>query len=112
MPAKRTKIWTKESVLQESKKYKTRTEFAHGSPGAFQAAWKKGWLPEMVWHVPKVRNWTKEAVFEESHKYTSRTEFARNCVGAYMAAKRKWLARRDDLATIKSSCQMDKGGLF
>ena len=89
---RRKKKWTKESVLQESKKYTTRTEFAHGAPGAFGAACKNGWLSEMLWHIPKVRNWTKESVFEESHKYTSRTEFARKCVGAYMAAKKNgWL---------------------
>ena len=86
------KKWNKESVLQESKKYTTRTEFAHAVPGAFGAAFKNGWLSEMVWHIPQVRSWTKESVFEESHKYTSRTEFARKCVGAYMAAKRNgWL---------------------
>ena len=85
MPAKGSKIWTKEGVFQESRKYTSRTEFAHGSPGAYQAACKKRWLSEMVWHIPKIRSWTKEAVFEESHKYTSRTEFARLCVGASMS---------------------------
>ena len=112
MPAKGSKVWTKEGVLQESKKYTSRTEFAHGSPGAYQAASKKGWLDEMTWLIPKVRNWTKEAVFEESHKYTSRTEFARKCVGAYMAATRNgwleemtWLPLKRKIKWSKHSCK-------
>ena len=111
MPAKGSKIWTKEGVLQESRKYTSRTEFAHGSPGAYQAASKKGWLSEMVWLIAKVRNWTKEAVFEESHKYTSRTEFARKCVGAYMAATRNgwleemtWLPLKRKIKWSKEEC--------
>ena len=111
MPAKGSKVWTKEGVLQESKKYTSRTEFAHGSPGAYQAASKKGWLEEMVWLIPKVRNWTKEAVFEESHKYSSRTEFARKCVGAYMAAKKNgwleemtWLPLKRKIKWSKEEC--------
>lgn len=111
MGEKKKMKWTKERVLQESKKYITRTEFAHGSPGAFHAAWKKGWLSEMVWHIPQVRNWTREAVFEESRKYTSRTEFARKCVGAYMAAKRNgwldemtWLPLKVHIKWTKEDC--------
>ena len=111
MPAKGSKIWTKENVLQESRKYTSRTEFAHGSPGAYQAASKKGWLSEMVWLIAKVRNWTKEAVFEESHKYSSRTEFARKCVGAYMAATRNgwleemtWLPLKRKIKWSKEEC--------
>lgn len=63
MPIKDTKKWTKEDVLLESKKYTTRTEFAHGSNGAYLAAYRKGWLKEMTWHIPQVRNWTKNSVF-------------------------------------------------
>ena len=60
MPAKGSKIWTKEDVLQESKKYTSRTEFAHGSPGAYQAACKKGWLAEMTWlALMHCKKWTK-----------------------------------------------------
>ena len=69
--------WTKEKVLEESKKYITRTVFARNSKGAFLAAYRNGWLKEMIWHVPSLRSWNRNTVFEESHKYTSRTEFAR-----------------------------------
>lgn len=44
MPAKGSKIWAKEGVLQESRKYTSRSEFAHGSPGAYQAASKRAGL--------------------------------------------------------------------
>ena len=111
MPAKRLIKWTKERVLQESKKYVSRTQFAHGSPGAFGAACKKGWLSEMVWHIPQVRIWTRETVFEESHNYTSRSEFARKCFGAYKAAKRNgwleemtWLPLKVHVKWTKEDC--------
>ena len=84
---------TKEDVLQESKKYTSRTEFAHGSPGAYQAACKKGWLAEMTWLKPVRRKWTKEAVFEESKKYTSTTQFVKHAHRAYEKARNNgWLA--------------------
>lgn len=84
--------WTKEEVLEESKKYITRTVFARNSKGAFLAAYRNGWLKEMIWHVPCGRSWNRNTVFEESHKYTSRTEFARKAVGAYLVAKKNgWL---------------------
>lgn len=41
--------WTYETCAEESKKYKTRTEFQKGSAGAYQKAWKKGWIDDYVW---------------------------------------------------------------
>lgn len=41
----------KERVMEEGKKYKTRTEFERGSNGAYAAAKKHGYLDEMSWFV-------------------------------------------------------------
>ena len=44
---------TKENAINESKKYKTRSEFCKGSCGAYQRSLKKGWLDEMTWLTKK-----------------------------------------------------------
>ena len=41
--------WTYETCAEESKKYKTRSEFHKGSNGAYQKALKRGWLDDYVW---------------------------------------------------------------
>lgn len=41
--------WTKESLLEESKKYKTRTEFARKSNSAYKYSLKYNLLNEMTW---------------------------------------------------------------
>ena len=50
--------WSYNSCLEESKKYKTRTEFQKRSRGAYESSWRNGWLEEFVWletpkHTPK-----------------------------------------------------------
>ena len=41
--------WTYETCAEESKKYKTRSEFQKGTVGAYQKALRKGWLDDYVW---------------------------------------------------------------
>ena len=43
--------WTKELVIEESKKYKTRTEFSQKKSAAYKFARINGLLDEMVWLV-------------------------------------------------------------
>ena len=44
----RTK-WTKELTIEESKRYKSRTEFEKKKGSAYQAALRNNWLDEMTW---------------------------------------------------------------
>ena len=39
----------KKNTIEESKKYSSRTEFLHGSYGAYTIAKRNGWLNEMTW---------------------------------------------------------------
>lgn len=41
--------WPKERVIEESKKYTTRKEFVRGCRGAYNVAYRNGWLKEMPW---------------------------------------------------------------
>ena len=96
------RIWNnKEKVMEEAKKYSSRTEFKNKGKGAYYAAHRYGWIDEMVWlksknergSEHKKRRWkTKEDVVEESKKYTSRSEFKNKSQQAYnIANKNKWL---------------------
>ena len=46
---KKNADWNYETCIEESKKYKSRTEFQKGSNGAYLAALKNGWLDEYTW---------------------------------------------------------------
>ena len=50
--------WTLETLKVEAQRYKTRTEFAKGSSGAYNAAWRNGWLDIVCSHMPKAKRLT------------------------------------------------------
>ena len=85
---------SRESVFEESHKYKSRSEFKRKSGGAYNHALSNGWLDEMIWLKvpPRIVKWTREKVFEESHKYQYRGEFCNSSPQAYKVALRNnWL---------------------
>jgi hypothetical protein len=45
--------WTRERCEEESRKYKSKTEFVKGCPAAHSAAVRKGWLDDFTWLVDK-----------------------------------------------------------
>ena len=57
------RYWTKERVYEEALKYKTRYEFAVGSPGAWNAAQRNGWLDEVCTHMEFVGSRYERAVY-------------------------------------------------
>jgi hypothetical protein len=86
------RIWTKEKVFEEARKYSTRREFQDKAKGAYSKALQHGWLEDMHWLKLIRRTWTKEDVMAEAQKYTTRTHFSQNASGAYGIARRNgWL---------------------
>lgn len=85
--------WTKETCFIESQKYKTRSEFAKGSSGAYYAAWKNKWLDEWFERKQKPRGyWNYERCFKEAQKYEILNEFAKGSCGAYsVAIQNNWI---------------------
>ena len=88
----------KENVINEAKKYKTRSEFQKNNVGAYESARKNKWFDEMNWFKkPKERKpkgyWkSKENVINESKKFKTRSEFKFLSQRAYESArKNKWL---------------------
>lgn len=95
-PVMPTGHWqNKQNVIQESKKYSSRSEFRWGTPGAYRSAIDNGWIDEMTWlKRPQNYNlkWTRESVFEEAKKYETGGAFKKGCPSAYKVANSKgWL---------------------
>ena len=106
------RIWNNENVEIESKKYKTRGEFAKYSPSAYKYALKQKLLENFAWLSTRAEKplgyWTiKNNVFEESKKYKSRTEFYNKCSSAYRSAiKHNWL---DEMTWLKNERKVKRG---
>ena len=85
--------WNKETVFEEAKKYKIRSEFQKACVGAYDVARKNNWLDELfpMKGIDKGK-WTKENVFKEAKKYCTKGEFKKGCSGAYQKARENgWL---------------------
>lgn len=84
-----------ENVIEESKKYSTRTDFFKGCHAAYDYAAKNNLWEKMPWIKTKVKEhgyWTKERVFEEGGKYSTKMEFKRGAPTAYsLATKNNWI---------------------
>lgn len=96
--------WTKEKVVEESKKYNILDDFNKSSKTAAGLARKKGWLDEMTWlkrkYIKRGHWLNKENVLLEARKYHTKKDFRENCSAAYSSAqKHKWLTEMDWLKT-------------
>lgn len=102
----------KKNVIEESKKYKSVTEFRRKNSTAFDSAKNNGWLDEMDWlsktHRKPAGYWKNRTnVFEESHKYDYRVDFCEGCYLAYITAKNNgWL---DEMKWLKKTRSNEKG---
>ena len=83
--------WTKEKCWLEALKCNTRGEFSAITNGAYNSAYREGWLDEICSHMEIGRNtrtrmkgrWTMETSKEEALKYETRGEFYNGSKGAY-----------------------------
>ena len=84
----------REHVLEESKKYATRTEFKKKSPRAYDSARKNKWLDEMSWlgndegKFPKGFWKNRENIMKEASQYRTKEEFKQGNLTAFLAAYR------------------------
>lgn len=90
------RYWTKDTILEETKKYKTLHEFIQKANGAYCAASKLGILDDLrkilPFHFQANGYWTRERCLEESKKYKTRIEFHDGSKGAYSASvKNGWI---------------------
>jgi len=85
-------IWTREAIIEDAKKFSTKSEWAEKSSGAFDAARRSGVYEEAVSHMPEYSHkWTKDRVLEEALKYKSLSEWRKHSGGSLTQARaRGW----------------------
>jgi len=79
--------WNKETCLEEAKKYSSKKEFKEKANGAYQFAYKEGWLDDYTWFKPLTGYWTYEACKTEAAKYDTRGHFKIGTCGAYTKSR-------------------------
>lgn len=82
---------SEENCMNEAKKYKSKSQFIKGSPGAYASALRHGWVDNYTWSEKRDR-WNEKTCLEEARKYQSLKDFYENSSGAYkIASKNGWL---------------------
>lgn len=84
-----SKPWkNKEDVVNDAKKYFSRTEWENKSSAAYRYAKRFNFFEEAIKHMKRPRNevWTHERVIAEGKKYNSRTEWAKKSIRSYLYA--------------------------
>lgn len=93
--------WTYEKCLEESKKYKSRSEFSKNNKTAYNASIRNKWINDFVWlkrPENKKKKWTEETVLEEAKKYKSINEFRKSNKRAYnLSCENGWIKKYDFL---------------
>lgn len=100
--------WTKEEVMIEAAKYKTKSAFERGCISAYKAARALGIYDEACAHIKTKKPncyWTKEKVLAVASEYTSKSEFRKN--SAYKAAIRRGIL--DEVTAHMESKKLPNG---
>lgn len=88
--------WSKKKCEEEALKYRTRSEFADLSGGAYEVARRNGWLDNYTWfEETKKPNgyWDNyDSCYDAASKCKTKTEFIKRYLSAYLSAKENgWL---------------------
>jgi hypothetical protein len=85
--------WTKEETTKVASLYVLRSDFRKRDPGAYDRAYKNGWLDEVCWHMEPIReSWNLEKVKSVAMLCASRIEFKRRYGSAECAARKNgWM---------------------
>lgn len=79
------KVWYRDKVEAEAKKYRTPQQFKRGSVGAYNRASKDGYLNEITSQMESAL-WTKEKLLNVASTYDSLDAFRKSEKGAYLYA--------------------------
>lgn len=98
--------WTHDAVINEAKKYKTRTEFNDNCGSAYAKAIEQGWINECTWFVEVAHRWTREECYAEALKYRTRNQFRKeNSKAAQKASNMGWM---DDYTWFENGYKYQK----
>jgi hypothetical protein len=104
--------WNKETITEESKKYKTKVEFIKGGLGAYHACLNRfpGLIDELFTNVN--RRWSKDDLIKEAGKYKSRKDFIKGSRVAYFTMINRFPKLIDSIfepvkrITLKQACDV------
>lgn len=87
------KKWTKDTLIQEAKKFKTRSEWMYSNISSYNTALKSDFYEECVSHMEKgifgpVQKWTYDAIKDVYSKYNNLKDLRINNSPAYNTAIR------------------------
>jgi len=92
---KKRNYWTKERCLEESLKYKSRSDFQKYNKSAYSSARRNKWLDYVCDHMNSNRKprgyWTFDKCKIEANKYGSRLELKKNSKSFYVSRSNGWL---------------------
>ena len=89
----RSRVWPKEIVFKLAKQFDTKIEFRKANKGAYNVAWRNGWLEEMDWLDASVREpYTKAEVMSIARQFTTKIAFRKAVPNVYNCAQKKgWI---------------------
>lgn len=93
-PKKSIKRYSKEDFIIAASKYTSKSEFKKHDKNAYEAAQKRGLLPEIyntIGLINQNKDWTQETVLAVARNCKNATEFSIDHAGAYGWAKRNGL---------------------
>lgn len=87
------RVWSRDAVFALARTFKTKSEFRKANKGAYNVAWRNGWLEEMDWLDTSVREpYTRDEVLSIARQYTTKIAFRRAVPNVYNCAQKKgWL---------------------
>ena len=101
--------WNQEKCLEEALKYKTYEDFKKKSNGAYNYAYRNGFLYDIIDHLkrrPPVGYWSYERCKEEALKYTTLLEFRKSSNAYSHIINNGW---KDELFSHMEFSQKPKG---
>lgn len=104
--------WTKERVIEESKKYSSRHEMEEGCPAAYSAALKNGWSADLPLKYKRVGKdyYTDDKIRELAKECRNRSEFRDKYSRACVLARQR--SMMDELFPIIDVDSLYYGTLF
>ena len=84
--------WTYERCVEESQKYKLRSDFRKGNPVAYRVAKRRNWIEEFSWlNISNV--WTYQECYDLAHGYYYKKDFREAHPSAYsFSLKNGWIS--------------------
>ena len=86
--------WSREAILTEAKKYKTKIEWLRANRGAYKAATMYGFFDEATAHmapVKRISKWNKDAVIQNAQKFATIAAWRKEGNAYAVSLKNGWL---------------------